>query len=82
MTMYKVRDDLDRLYVLRREGRRGLASTEDIVDASIQRFKDYIQKCGEKLITAIRGNTDTTRTKRTTITRKQKWTEKQIHGRF
>ena len=38
MTMHKAlhpRDDVDRLYVSRREGGRGLASIEDSVDASI-----------------------------------------------
>ncbi len=34
------RDDVDRLYVSRKEGGRGLANTEDSVDASTQRL-DY-----------------------------------------
>ena len=41
-------------------------------DESIQRFEDYIEKRGGKLITATRNNPDNTRTSRTTITRKQK----------
>ena len=39
MIMHKVlhpRDDINRLYVSRKEGERGLASIEDSVDASIQ----------------------------------------------
>ena len=47
MTMHMAfhpRDDVDRLYVSRRKGERGLASIEDSVDASIQRFEDYIEK--------------------------------------
>ena len=46
MTMHKAlhpRDDVDRPYVSRKEGGRGLASIEDRVDASIQRLEDYIQ---------------------------------------
>ena len=38
MTIHKAlhpRDDVDRLYVPRKEGRRGLTSIEDRVDASI-----------------------------------------------
>ena len=35
------RDDVDRLYVSRKEGGRGLASIEDTVDASIHRLEDY-----------------------------------------
>ena len=38
------RDDVDRLYVSRKEGERGLAIIEDSVEASIQQLEDYIQK--------------------------------------
>ena len=47
MTMHKalhLRNDIDRLYVSRKEGGRGLSSIEDSVDASIQRHEDYIKK--------------------------------------
>ena len=43
MTMHKAlhtRDDVDRLYVSRKEGGRGLASIEDTTEASIQRLED------------------------------------------
>ena len=76
------RDDVDRLYVPRKEGGRGLASIEDKVDTSIQRLEDYIEKHERWLITAIRKNTDNTIDNRMTITRKQKWVGKQLHGRF
>ena len=66
----------------RREGRRGLASIEDSVDASIRQLEDYREKRGGRLITATRNNTNDTRTSRMTITRKQKWEEKQLYGRF
>ena len=46
--------DVDRLYVSRKEGRRGLASTENGVDASIQRLEDCIEKHEGGLITAIK----------------------------
>ena len=75
MTMHKAlhpRDDVDRLYVSRKEGGRGLASIEDCVDASIQRLKYYIQKHEGGLITAARKETDNTMNNRLTITRKQK----------
>ena len=51
------RDDVDRLYVSRKEGGRGLASNEDSVDALIQRLEDYIQKHDGGLITAMRNDT-------------------------
>ena len=85
MTMHKAlhpRDDVDRLGVSRKEGGRGLASIEDSADASIQRLEDYIGKHEERLITAIRNDTDNTIDDRTTITRKQKEEEKQLYGRF
>ena len=76
------RDDVDRRYVSRKEGRTRLASIKDSIDASIQRLDDYIEKHGGALVTATRNDTDNTNTKRTTITRKQKWEEKQLYGRF
>ena len=63
MTMHKAlhpRDDVDRLYVSRKEGGRGLTSIEDIVDASIQHLEDYIEKHERGLITTIRNDTDNT----------------------
>ena len=50
MTMYKAlnpRDEVDRLYVSRKEGGRGLANIEDSVDVSIYRFEDYIKNVEE-----------------------------------
>ena len=47
MTMHKAqppRDDVERQYVSRKEGGRGLASIEDYVEASIQRLEDCIKK--------------------------------------
>ena len=79
MTMHKVlhlQDNIDRLYLLRKEGGRGLASIEDSIDASIQQVEDYIEKCGRRLIIATRNNTDNMRISRMEITRKQKWEEK------
>ena len=73
MTMHEelhARDDVDRLYVSRKEGGRGLASIEDSVDASIQRLEDKIGKHERGLITSIRNNIDYTIDNRMTITRK------------
>ena len=65
------REDVDILYVSRKEGGRWLASIEDSVDASIQRLEDYIQKHDGGLITTIRNDTDNTMDNRITITRKK-----------
>ena len=85
MTKHKAlhpRDDVDKQYVPRKEGGRGLTSIEDSVDTSIQRIEDYIEKHEGGLITAIRNKTDNMIGKRLTKTWKQKWEEKQLHGRF
>ena len=85
MTMHKAlhpRDDVDRLYVSRKERGRGLASIEDTVDASIQRLEEYIERHERGLITTIRNDTDNTIDERVTTTRKQKWEGKQLNGRF
>ena len=85
MTMHKAlhpRDDVDRLYVSRKEEGRRLASIEDSVDASTQRLEDYIEKHDGGLITAIRNDTDNTMGNRMTITWKQKWEGKQLYRRF
>ena len=85
ITMHKALhpiDDVDRLYVSRKQGGRGLASIEDTVDASIHRLEDYIEKYERGLITTIRIDTDNTINERMTTTRKQKWEEKQLYGRF
>ena len=79
MTMRKVlhpRDDVDWLYVSRKEGGRGLPSIEDSVDTSIQQLKDYIEKHKRELISAIKKDTDNTTDDRMTITRKPKWGKK------
>ena len=85
MTIYKAlhpSDDVDRLYFSRKEGERGLASIENSVGASIQRLEDYIGKHEGRLFTAIRNNTDNTMDNKMTITRKRKWKEKELYGRF
>ena len=72
--MHKIlhpRDDVDRLYVSKKEGGRGLASIEDTVDASIQRLEDYIEKHERGLITTTRNDTDNTFEERVTTTRKK-----------
>ena len=84
MIMHKAlhpRDDVDRLYVSRKEGGRGFASIEDTVDASIQRLEDYIEKHERGLITAIRNDTDNTIDERIQLGNKNGW-GKQLYGHF
>ena len=76
------RDDVNRLYVSRKEGGRGLASIRDTIDASMQRLKDYIEKLERGLITTIRNDADNTIDDRMKTTKKHKWEGKQFYGRF
>ena len=69
------RDDVDRLYVSRKERGRKLASIEDSVNASIQRLEVYIQKHDGGIITVIRNDNDNTMDNRMTITREKNWKE-------
>ena len=62
--MYKAlrpRNDVDRLYVPRKEGGRGFTSIEHSVDTWIQRLENYIEMLGGRLISDTRENTDNTR---------------------
>ena len=72
------RDNVDILYLSRKEGGKGLASIDESVDASIQGREDYIEKDEAGLITANRNDTDNTNTNRMIITRKQKWEENSV----
>ena len=85
MTMHETlhpREDVERLYVSRKEGKRGFASIEDSDDASIQWLEDYIQKHDGGLIKAIGNDSDNKMDNRMTITRKQTWEGKQHNGPF
>ena len=80
MTMHQalhLRDDIERLYISRKEGGRRLTSTEDSIDESIW-LQDYIEKHEGGLIAATRNETDNSMDNRMTIDRKQKWEEKQL----
>ena len=73
MTMHKAlhpKDDVDRLYVSRKDGRSGSISNENTVDASIQQLEDFIERHERGLITTIRNDTDNTINERMTTTRK------------
>ena len=85
MIMHKAlhpRDDVNRLYVSTKEGRRGLASIEESIDALIWWLEDYREKCGKRLISATWNKTENTRINRIKTTKKQKWEEKQLWRYF
>ena len=66
------RDDIDGLYVSKKEGGRGFASIEDSMEASIRLLEDYIKKSKESLLTATRKrnnnkNSETEMGRKTTV---------------
>ena len=63
---------IDRRYVSRKEGGRGLVNIEDCVDASIQELKDYVKKIKEKLIPAANDSIGNIRLDRETIKIREK----------
>ena len=48
--------DVDRLYIPRKEGGRGLISTEDCIDLAIIRLEVYVHGSEERLVQAARGD--------------------------
>ena len=76
------RDDVDRLYVSRKEGGKRLTNIEYCVGASIRVLEDYIKENKEEIITALSNSAVNIRINRKTITKKQKWEEKQLYGYF
>ena len=48
--------DVDRLYIPRKEGERGLISTEDCAELAIRGLAVYVHGCEERLIQAAIGN--------------------------
>ena len=60
MTMHMAlhpRDDVDRISASRKEGGRGITSSKDTVNTSIQRLEDCTEKRGGRLVIATRNNT-------------------------
>ena len=71
-------DDVDGLYVSRKEGGIGLTSSEDSLDALIQRLEGYTEKYEWGLLSATRNEMANWMI----MSRKQKWEGKQLCGRF
>ena len=63
MTMHNAlhpRSNVDRLYIPRSEGGRGLLSVEDTVNLAKQGLQGYVKMSDERLISAARGNDEVT----------------------
>ena len=82
------KSDIDRLYIPRKEGGRGLISIEDCVKLALRGLKEYVHGCEERLIQADRGDKidglEAARVlKRSKIEKRLKdWEEKVLHGQY
>ena len=50
------KSDVDRLYIPRKEGGRGLISIEDCIELAIRGLEVYVHESEERLIQAARGD--------------------------
>ena len=91
LTMHKAlhpKSDVDRLYLPRNEGGRGLQSTQDTIELAILGLDNYVRNSHEKLITAAREDsnedleTEEEFKQRKHSERKGRWCEKVLHGQY
>ena len=83
--------DVDRLYVTRREGGRGMISIRECVEAEEHSLSKYIANTEEELLKAARsegllqawdGHTEDQRKRRKQSDRLEAWENKPLHGQF
>ena len=90
-TIYSVfhpKSDVDRLYIPRKEGERGLISIEDCVELAIRGLEVYVHESEERLIQAARGDKVDGLEAASVLKRSKKenrledWEEKVLHGQY
>ena len=80
--------DVDRLYIPRKEGGRGLISTEDCVELAIKGLEVYVHGGEERLIQSARGDRIHGLEAASVLKRSKKekrlkdWEEKALHGQY
>ena len=91
MTMHKAlhpKSNVDRLYISRNEGGRGLISIEDTIETSKIGLERHVQESKERLLSAAkRSHMEVKETvkqykDRRAKERKENWKEKVLHGQF
>ena len=92
MTMHNAlhpKSNVDRLYLPRKDGGRGLLGVEDTVNIAKVSLKRYVNNSTERLLSSLRiieddefieSEADVKKRKRTE--RKENWKEKTLHGKF
>ena len=90
-TMYAAlhpKSDVDRLYIPRKEGERGLMSIEDCVELAIRGLVVYVHGSEERLIQAARGYKIDVLEAASVLKRSKKekrledWEDKALHGQY
>ena len=81
------KSNVDRLYIPRKEGRRGLISIEDCVELAIRSLEMYVHGSEERLIQAARGDKidgleATSVLKRSKKEKRLEYWEKVLHGQY
>ena len=82
------KSDVDRLYIPRKEGRRGLISIEDCFELAIRGLEVYVHGSEETLIKAARGGKIDGLEAASPLKRSKKekrledWEEKVLHGQY
>ena len=83
------KSNVDRLYLSRSEGARGLIGVQDTVETAILGLRNYVRKSKERLFIDARTieededrETPNEYKKRKKNERKTQWTQKQLHGQF
>ena len=91
MTMHKAlhpKSNVDRLYISRNEGGRGLISVEDTIETSKIGLERHVQESKERLLSAAKRSEIEVKEKvkqykdRRAKERKENWKEKVLHGQF
>ena len=83
-----LKSDVDRLYIPRKEGRRGLISIEDCVELVIRGLEVYVHGSEERLIQAANGDKIDGLEAASVLNRSEKekrledWEEKVLHGQY
>ena len=82
------KSDVDRLYIPRKEGGRGLISIEDCVELAIRGLEVYVNGSEERFIQAARGHKIDGLEAVSVLKRSKKekrlehWEEKVLHGQY
>ena len=82
------KSEVDRLYIYRKEGGRGLISIEDCVELAIRGLKVYVDRSEERLIQAARGDKIDGLESASVLKRSKKekrledWKGKVLHGQY